>query len=71
MAARQVLHHWRLPMEYVYFIERGLVSVSARIDENHFVEATPRLGETCFPRSSNGGFWSGKVENAYLSMGID
>jgi CRP-like cAMP-binding protein len=36
---RQVLHHWRLPMEYVYFIEQGLVSVSARIDEHQFIEA--------------------------------
>lgn len=36
---RQVLHHWRLPMEYVYFIERGLVSVSARVDNDEFVEA--------------------------------
>jgi CRP-like cAMP-binding protein len=39
LVARQVLHHWRLPMEYVYFIERGLVSVSARISEKKFVEA--------------------------------
>jgi len=39
LVARQVLHHWRLPMEYVYFLERGLVSVSARIDESEFVEA--------------------------------
>lgn len=36
---RQVLHHWRLPMDYVYFIERGLVSVSARVDDDDFVEA--------------------------------
>jgi CRP-like cAMP-binding protein len=36
---RQVLHHWRLPMEYVYFIERGLVSVSARVNDDDFVEA--------------------------------
>ena len=35
---RQVLQHWRLPMDHVYFIERGLVSVSARIDDS-FVEA--------------------------------
>lgn len=35
---RQVLHHWRLPMDHVYFVERGLVSVSARIDDG-FVEA--------------------------------
>ena len=36
---RQVLHHWRLPMENVYFIERGLVSVSARIEDDRFIEA--------------------------------
>ncbi|MEK9282079.1 MULTISPECIES: Crp/Fnr family transcriptional regulator [unclassified Bradyrhizobium] len=36
---RQILHHWRSPMDHVYFIERGLVSVSARIDEDRFVEA--------------------------------
>ncbi len=36
---RQVLHHWRLPMEYVYFVEHGLVSVSARVEKNRFIEA--------------------------------
>jgi CRP-like cAMP-binding protein len=36
---RQILHHWRLPMDHVYFIEQGLVSVSARISENRFIEA--------------------------------
>ncbi|MDA9408141.1 Crp/Fnr family transcriptional regulator [Bradyrhizobium sp. CCBAU 45384] len=36
---RQILHHWRLPMEYVYFLERGLVSVSARVEHDRFVEA--------------------------------
>jgi len=36
---RQVLHHWRLPMEYVYFVEHGLVSVSARVEKDRFVEA--------------------------------
>jgi CRP-like cAMP-binding protein len=35
---RQVLHHWRMPMQHVYFVERGLVSVAARIGENRFVE---------------------------------
>ena len=35
---RQVLQHWRLPMEHVYFLEHGLVSVSARVDDD-FVEA--------------------------------
>jgi CRP-like cAMP-binding protein len=39
MRPRQVLHHWRLPMENVYFIEQGLVSVSARVDDDDFVEA--------------------------------
>jgi CRP-like cAMP-binding protein len=36
---RQVLHHWRMPMENVYFIESGLVSVSAKVDQDRFVEA--------------------------------
>lgn len=36
---RQILHHWRLPLEHVYFIERGLVSVSARVGDEDFVEA--------------------------------
>ena len=36
---RQILHHWRLPLDYVYFIERGLVSVSARVDNDQFIEA--------------------------------
>ncbi|MCK1304372.1 MULTISPECIES: Crp/Fnr family transcriptional regulator [unclassified Bradyrhizobium] len=36
---RQVLHHWRLPMEYVYFLGSGLVSVSAKVDDGRFVEA--------------------------------
>jgi CRP-like cAMP-binding protein len=36
---RQVLQHWRLPMEHVYFLTRGLVSVSAKVAENDFVEA--------------------------------
>ncbi|WP_194481040.1 Crp/Fnr family transcriptional regulator [Bradyrhizobium sp. CCBAU 53338] len=34
----QVLHHYRLPMEYVYFVESGLVSVAARVDQDKFVE---------------------------------
>lgn len=37
--ARQVLHHWRLPMDHVYFVERGLVSVSARVAKDRFIEA--------------------------------
>ncbi|OSJ17370.1 Crp/Fnr family transcriptional regulator [Bradyrhizobium canariense] len=36
---RQVLHHWRLPMEYVYFLGSGLVSVSAKVEAGRFVEA--------------------------------
>ncbi|MCS3758722.1 Crp/Fnr family transcriptional regulator [Bradyrhizobium centrosematis] len=36
---RQVLHHWRLPMEYVYFLNDGLISVSAKVEPNRFVEA--------------------------------
>lgn len=36
---RQVLHHWRLPMEHVYFVVSGLISVSAKVDNTRFVEA--------------------------------
>lgn len=37
---RRILHHSRLPIEHVYFIEKGLVSVVANTDEeNHGVEA--------------------------------
>ena len=39
IAPRQVLHHWRLPMEHVYFVEHGLVSVSARVEQDRFIEA--------------------------------
>jgi CRP-like cAMP-binding protein len=35
---RQVLHHWRMPMEYAFFVESGLVSVASRIDRETFVE---------------------------------
>jgi CRP-like cAMP-binding protein len=38
LAPRQVLHHYRLPMEYVYFIEEGLVSVGAKIGSDKFIE---------------------------------
>lgn len=38
MAQRQVLHHWNLPMEYVYFIESGLVSVVAKLSDQDWVE---------------------------------
>lgn len=36
--AGQVLHHWRLPMSHVYFLEHGLVSVSAKVASDRFVE---------------------------------
>ena len=35
---RQVLHHYKLPMEYVYFVEQGLVSVAAKVGHEKFVE---------------------------------
>lgn len=35
---RQVLHHYKLPMEYVYFPENGLVSVAAKVGRDQFVE---------------------------------
>ncbi len=35
---RQVLHHWRMPMQHVYFIDQGLVSVAGRISRDKFVE---------------------------------
>lgn len=35
---RQVLHYYKLPMEYVYFVESGLVSVAARVARDKFVE---------------------------------
>ncbi len=35
---RQVLHHWLMPVHYVYFIEKGLVSVAAKISSERFVE---------------------------------
>ncbi|HUN96920.1 MAG TPA: Crp/Fnr family transcriptional regulator [Bradyrhizobium sp.] len=35
---RQVLHHYKLPMEYVYFVEQGLVSVAAKVGQEKFVE---------------------------------
>jgi CRP-like cAMP-binding protein len=36
---RQILHHWRSSLEHVYFITDGLVSVSAKVGENDYVEA--------------------------------
>ena len=35
---RQIIHHAKMPMDYVYFIEKGLVSVSARIAPDQWVE---------------------------------
>jgi hypothetical protein len=35
---RQVLHHYKLPMKYVYFVEHGLVSVAAKVGRDRFVE---------------------------------
>jgi CRP-like cAMP-binding protein len=35
---RQVLHHYRLPLDHVYFVESGLVSVAAKISMQNFVE---------------------------------
>lgn len=35
---RQVLHHYRLPIEHVYFIDQGLVSVAAKVGQEKFVE---------------------------------
>jgi len=38
IAPKQVLHHRYLPMEHVYFIESGLISVMAKIGDRHWVE---------------------------------
>lgn len=38
IAPKQVLHHRYLPMEHVYFIESGLISVMAKIGDHHWVE---------------------------------
>lgn len=38
IAPKQVLHHRYLPMEHVYFIESGLISVMAKIGERQWVE---------------------------------
>ena len=38
LRAGQVLHHFRMPMEYVYFIENGLISVSARVERERFMQ---------------------------------
>lgn len=40
LKTRRILHHARLPIEYAYFIEAGLVSVIAGTDQDsHFAEA--------------------------------
>lgn len=36
--SRQILHHSKLPMQHVYFVEKGLVSVSARTTREQWVE---------------------------------
>jgi CRP-like cAMP-binding protein len=38
ISPRQVLHHWNTPMEHVYFVEEGLVSVLAKIGAQKWVE---------------------------------
>jgi CRP-like cAMP-binding protein len=35
---RQVLHHWNIPIEHVYFIESGLVGIMAKIGDDRTVE---------------------------------
>jgi CRP-like cAMP-binding protein len=35
---RQVLHHYQLSMDHIYFIEQGLVSVAAKVGDEKFVE---------------------------------
>ncbi len=40
LVKKRILHHSRLPIEHVYFVEEGLISVVANTDaENHGVEA--------------------------------
>ena len=38
LKGRRVLHHARMPIEHLYFIEEGLVSVVAKADERKSVE---------------------------------
>lgn len=38
LKARRVLHHWNMPIEQVYFLETGLVSVVTRADHDTAVE---------------------------------
>jgi CRP-like cAMP-binding protein len=35
---RQILHHWNLPMQDVYFVEQGLISVSVKVSRERSVE---------------------------------
>src|SRR5215475_14251151 len=35
---RQILHHWNLPMQDVYFVEQGLISVSVKLGRERSVE---------------------------------
>ena len=35
---RQILHHWNLPMDHVYFVESGLVSVMAKTSDREWGE---------------------------------
>ena len=36
--AHQILHDYMMPIEYVYFVESGLVSVAAKVGHDKFVE---------------------------------
>lgn len=38
LRARQVLQHWKLPIEHAYFLQSGLVSVAAKTGNDRFVE---------------------------------
>ena len=38
LKSRQVLHHAKTPMDHAFFVERGLVSVSARVAPEQWVE---------------------------------
>jgi CRP-like cAMP-binding protein len=38
LKSRQILHHSKMPMQHVYFIQKGLVSVSARTTRDQWVE---------------------------------
>jgi len=36
--AQQILHDYMVPIEYVYFVESGLVSIAAKVGNDRFVE---------------------------------